>query len=89
MIKHQDRHLSMPLQGRHLRKTPQGQHCLGSITIISCADEHSSVTVASMVTPLPAKKQKRPPAKKVAAPAKKPPKKKEKEKKTKEAPIKP
>ena len=43
-----------------------------------------------MVTPpLPAKKQKQPPAKKVAAPAKEPPKKKEKEKKTKEAPIKP
>ena len=63
MIKHQDRHLSMPLQDRHLRKTPQGQHCLGkitgtfSITIISCADEHSSVTVASMVTPSAAGKE--------------------------------
>ena len=24
-------HLSMPLQDRHLRKTPQGQHCLGKV----------------------------------------------------------
>ena len=61
-----------------------------SITIISCADEHSSVTIASMVTsPLPAKKQKQSRAKKVAAPAKEPPKKREQKKKTKEAPIKP
>ena len=86
----------MPLQGHHLRKTPQGQHYLSkvdgtfSITIISCADEHSSVTVASMVTPPPpAKKQKQSPAMKVAALAKYPPNKKEKKKKTKEAPIKP
>ena len=60
MIEHQDRHLSMPLQGLHLRKTTQGQHCLTStfsITIISCADEHSSVTVASIVTPSAAGKE--------------------------------
>ena len=31
MIKYQDRHLSMPLQGRHLRKTPHGQHYVGKV----------------------------------------------------------
>ena len=57
MIEHQDRHLSMPLQGHHLRKTPQGQHCLSKVHRHILHHHHfmrlhhSSVTVASMVTP--------------------------------------
>ena len=57
MIEHQDRHLSMLSKVVIPTKLPKGSTVSArftgtfSITIISCADEHSSVTVTSLVTP--------------------------------------
>ena len=63
MIKHQDRISACLSKAGISAKLPKGSTVLArftvtfSITIISCADEHSSVTVVSMVTPSAAGKE--------------------------------